>query len=194
MTNVVSTAGPAPLDGEILRLSSLRDQLRLTAEDIDGMKVDTWNGLAEERWAERRGQLRDRCRLVADLCDDGVRALDRYRASLVGPAQPGSAGPAAEATGRTLAQINQELAELRPLFDTRPQPQEVPRPPVRRPPPPRVEATLGAPGNPTYSRELAEVTAELLGADFKELREHRASPDDDGVAYYNLRSARRREA
>jgi hypothetical protein len=194
MTNVVGVAGaPGPLDGEIRRLVSLRDELWSTAEQIDGVAIGSWRGPAQERWAERRGDMSARCRLVASLCDDGLRALGGYRASLES-GQPGSLGPAVEATGRTLDQINQELAELRSLFDTEPQPREVPHPPAPRPPLPRVEATLGAPGDPTYSRDLAEVSAELLEADFEELHEHRATPEDgDGVTTYDLWAGRRRD-
>jgi uncharacterized protein YukE len=173
-------AHPGPLDGEIRRLTALRDQLCSTADQIDRLWLDSWQGPANEHFLEFRTRLTKRWRHVADLCDEGIRALEDYRdtlvetrhrmASLDAP-EPAwrDLDPAAQAIARRLDALNIKLLALRSVFDT---PREVPHPPpparpLPKPAPPPVDVNLGEPGGPTYSQNLAAISIEFLDAEFE---------------------------
>ena len=172
---------PGPLDGEIQRLSLLRDGLRAGADDVDRLPLESWRGTASETFVNVQGCLAKGWRAVADICDDGVRALEDYRDTIVeirhrAPVPDGSSAwhelqPAAEAVARRLRELNTKLPALRSLFEEQLHPQgspqpELPEPSRERPLAPPDGYTLGAPGDSSYTNHLAEVSNEFVDADF----------------------------
>src|SRR5262245_25974013 len=186
LTTHAGPGHPGPLDGEIHRLVSLRDQLLDDAEVIDRLDPEGWRGTASDSFAEFRVALTKRWRAIGDLCDDAIKALESYHDSLVDVRQRMSAGdlpygwqhelnPAADAVARQLRKINILLHDLGSLFDTpSPEAAQSPPPPALAwkspgPPPRRVPAELSHPGDGSYSKDTEEVSHQLLHADFREI-------------------------
>lgn len=174
-----------PLDNEIRRLRSLSEQLHTAAQDVGRFWSDSWHGTTSNAFGKVRDRLGERPRRVGSLVDKAIDALTNYR-KVLGERQGLSADTdliawrqrlataGAQAADR-LRLVNQELAELSPIFgESGGGPAPIPIKPALRPATrsaPRVAAELPSPNDSNFSNHTAAVCDELLDAEFGELKE-----------------------